>query len=137
MARAARRTTKRKTTKPAARRVTPAQLRGAMAALLKRAAAPSSPAGAALRARVATAAAGKTVTFACSNLACLVGITSGSLNLVFHGSGAAQFPSGPSTIFFRVQGPKNPATVAVTGGTLNAPISGTPAFGGMRILTVP
>ena len=84
----------------------------------------------------AAAAATKIVTFTCSNPACLVGITSGTLNFAFVGSGAASFPVGNSPIFYRVQGPAKPVTITTQGGTLNPPIVGTPSFGGFTTVTV-
>lgn len=119
-------TNAKKKTAPAGR-VTPAKFRRAMAAVVQQAGG----------AGMAAAQALKVVTFTCSNAGCLVGITSGPLNLVFSGSGAAMFPVGNSPLFYRVQGPKTPVTVAVTGGTLSSPIAGLPAFGGMTTLTVP
>jgi len=118
---------KKMPTKKGANRPTPAALRGVLIATTKQAGAGGA----------AAAAAGlKPVTFTCSNAGCLVGISSGSLNLVFSGSGAAMFPVGASTIFYRIQGPKTAVTLTTTGGTLSAPIAGTPPFGGMRTLTV-
>lgn len=115
-------------TKRAAATTKSARLRAALRSVTRRAA----TAG---RLSKATAAA-KPVTFICSNPACLVGITSGPVNIVFSGSGGAMFPVGTSPLFYRVQGPKKSCTVTAQGGTLGAPIQGTPAFGGMTTLTV-
>ena len=78
----------------------------------------------------------KVVTFTCSNPNCVVGITSGSLNFAFTGSGAASFPVGQSDIFFRIKGASQPVTLTTQGGTLSPPVAGKPTFSGLTTLTV-
>ena len=118
--------------KPRKPSATHAQLRGVLASVGESA----RSAGAAAESVAREVVGRKPVTFICSNAACIVGITSGPLNLVFSGSGAALFPVGTSPLFFRIKGPKAPVTVSVQGGTLAPPIAGTPAFGGFTTLTV-
>jgi hypothetical protein len=121
-------------TKKAAERARQARARaGALRAVLK-----STMRRTALESTIAFEAAGESqvVTFACSNPACLVGITSGRLNFAFSGSGAASFPIGRSAVTFRVQGPRRTVTVSAAGGTLDPPIAGVPPFGGFTTLTV-
>lgn len=84
----------------------------------------------------AAAVTRKLVTFTCSNANCVVGITSGTLNFAFTGSGAAEFPVGQSDIFFRIRGSRQPVTLTTQGGTLTPPVTGTPTFSGFTTLTV-
>lgn len=79
---------------------------------------------AAAAAPVAADVAVKPVSFTCSNIGCLVSITSGNIHFVFSGTGGANFPVGVSRIFYGVQGPKNQAfSITVQGATLDFPIS--------------
>jgi hypothetical protein len=76
------------------------------------------------------------VTFTCSNPGCIVGITVGTINIVFVGTGGAHLPVGASLMFWRVQG-SGALAITATGGSLSSPISSTAPDAGMRTLTVP
>jgi hypothetical protein len=84
----------------------------------------------------AAAAATKPVVFNCSNPNCIVGITSGTLNIVFVGTGGATMPTGSFPIFWRVQGTGAFTVTVQSGGTLSSPIASTAPDAGVRTLTV-
>lgn len=127
---------KKKGARKTRKALTPKQVHAKVSSLLRKEAAETS----AVVTR-AVAAAVKPVSFSCSNLGCLVGITSGSIHFVFSRTGGANFPVGVSNIFYSVQGPANQAfSISVQGGTFDAPINSQLTAqgkaGGMRKLTV-
>jgi hypothetical protein len=132
-----------------AKAVTPAQVHRRVSALLEGKALKGKIAEAFAAEEFAAAAAApvaadvvvKPVSFTCSNIGCLVSITSGSIHFVFSGTGGAKFPVGVSRIFYGVQGPKNQAfSITVQGATLDFPIAeqldGQGIGGGRRHITV-
>jgi hypothetical protein len=86
--------------------------------------------------RAAVAAAAKAVVFSCSNPNCVVGITAGTINIVFVSTGGATMPVGSFPIFWRVQG-TGPFAVTVQGAALSSPINSVAPDAGIRTLTVP
>lgn len=76
----------------------------------------------------AIAADKKAVTFSCSNPQCLVGITVGSINIVFTGTGGSLFPAGSFVAHWRVKG-SGAFTITSAGATLSAVASTAPDAG--------
>lgn len=101
--------------------------RGAGAAL----AAAEPPVGA-----LAAAPAQKAVTFTCSNAQCLVGITVGSVNVVFTGSGGSLFPVGSGVAHWRVKG-AGKFSITASGATLSAISSTAPDAGLASFVVTP
>jgi hypothetical protein len=77
------------------------------------------------------------VIFKCTNAGCLVGVTAGTLNIVFSGTGGASMPVGSYPIFWRVQGSGAFMLTVEEGGTLSSPVESTAPDAGTRTLTVP
>lgn len=76
----------------------------------------------------------KAVTFTCSNLQCLVGITVGSTNVVFAGTGGSLFSTGAFIAHWRVKG-SGAFKITATGATLS-PISSTAPDAGLANFVV-
>lgn len=83
---------------------------------------------------LAAVPAQKAVTFTCSNAQCLVGITVGSVNVVFTGTGGSLFPVGTAVAHWRVKG-TGKFSVTATGATLG-PIASTAPDAGLANFVV-